>query len=142
MTQARNGHTVKLRITGKKTDGTVFAVSADSEPVEFTLGQGQVIPGIEAAAEGMAVGESKSVHVPAAQAYGLRRDDLIQAVPKDCLPQDVSLKVGQRLRIRQAGGETLLVSIIEIATDTVTLDGNHPLAGEDLTLEIEMMELI
>ena len=89
----------------------------------------------------MTVGESKSVHVPAARAYGLRRDDLIQAVPKDCLPENVSLKVGQRLRIRQAGSEALLVSILEIAGDTVTLDGNHPLAGEDLTLEIEMLAI-
>ena len=141
MTQARNGHAVKLRITGRKADGTVFAMSADSAPIEFVLGEGQVLPGIEAAAVGMAIGEQKTVQVSAGQAYGLRRDDLVQAVPKDCLPENLPLKVGQQLRIRQADGETLIASVTEVTEDTVTLDGNHPLAGQDLTFEIEMLEI-
>ena len=141
MKQAKDGNTVKIRITGRKADGTVFTMSADSAPIEFVLGEGQVLPGIEAAAVGMSVGQSKTVQVAAEHAYGLRRDDLVQSVPKSCLPENLPLKVGQRMRIGEAGGETLIATIIEVASEEVTLDGNHPLAGQDLTLEIEMVQI-
>ena len=142
MTQARNGNTVKLSVTGKLEDGTVFAASNESAPIEFTLGEGQVLPGIEEAAEGMAAGETKTVQVPAEQAYGARRDDLMQEIPREYLPEDLSPEVGQRLQIEQTNGDNVTASVIEVTQESITIDANHPLAGQDLTFDIEMLEIV
>ena len=142
MAQAKNGNTVKLHVTGKLEDGTVFATSADSTPIEFTLGQGQVLPGIEQAAEGMATGETKTIEVPCEQAYGPRRDDLTHRIPKDRLPGDLAFEVGQRLQIDQTNGDTITASVVEVTDETITIDANHPLAGQNLTFDIEMLEIV
>lgn len=142
MTQAQTGNTVKLHVTGKLEDGTVFATSADSKPIEFTLGEGQVLPGVEEAAEGMAVGESKTVKLQPEQAYGPRRDDLTQEIPRDKLPADMSPEVGQRLQIQQATGETVSASVAAITDEAITVDANHPLAGQDIILDLEMVEIL
>lgn len=142
MTQAQTGNTVKLHVTGKLEDGTVFATSADSKPIEFTLGEGQVLPGVEEAAEGMAVGESKMVKLQPEQAYGPRRDDLTQEIPRDKLPADMSPEVGQRLQIQQATGETVSASVAAITDEAITVDANHPLAGQDIILDLEMVEIL
>lgn len=142
MTQAQTGNTVKLHVTGKLEDGTVFATSADSKPIEFTLGEGQVLPGVEEAAEGMAVGESKTVKVQSEQAYGPRRDDLTQEIPLDKLPADMSPEVGQRLQIQQSTGETVSASVAAVTDESIIVDANHPLAGQDIVLDLEMVEIL
>ncbi len=141
MTQAKNGNKVKLHFTGKLDDGTVFATSVDSAPIEFTLGEGQVLPGIEEATEGMATGESKTVTIAAEQAYGPRRDDLKQEIPKDHLPDDLTPEVGQRLRIERIDGDPMVVSVAAVTDESITVDANHPLAGRDLTFDLEMVEV-
>ncbi|MBN1362046.1 MAG: peptidylprolyl isomerase [Sedimentisphaerales bacterium] len=141
MTQARTGNKVKLHFTGKLDDGTVFASSAESAPIEFTVGEGKVLPGLEEAVEGMAVGDAKTVTIPSEQAYGPRRDDLTQEIPRDRLPSDLSPEVGQRLRIEQTGGDTVLASVAAVTDETITIDANHPLAGQAITLELEMVEI-
>jgi peptidylprolyl isomerase len=142
MGQAKNGSKVKLHFTGKLDDGTVFATSTDSQPVEFTLGQNQVLPGLEEAVEGMATGESKTVKILSEQAYGQRREDLTQEIPKENLPADLAPEVGQRLRIDRPDGEPMIVSVAAVSDDAITIDGNHPLAGQDLTFDLEMIEIL
>jgi len=142
MGQAKNGNKVKLHFTGKLDDGTVFASSADSEPIEFTLGQHEILPGLEEAVEGMAIGESRTVKIPSEQAYGQRREDLTQEIPKEHLPADLAPEVGQQLRIDRPDGEPVVVSVAAVSDATITIDGNHPLAGQDLTFELEMVEIL
>jgi peptidylprolyl isomerase len=142
MAQAQNGNKVKLHFTGKLDDGTVFATSADSKPIEFTLGQGQVLPGLEEAVEGMATGESKTVKILSEQAYGPRRDDLMQEIPNEHLPADLTPEVGQQLRIERTDGDPMIVSIAAVSDSAITIDANHPLAGRDLTFDLEMLEIL
>ncbi len=142
MAHARTGNKVRLHFTGKLDDGTVFATSTDSEPIEFTLGQNQVLPGLEEAVEGMATGESKTVKIPSDQAYGPRRDDLTQEIPKEHLPADLRPQVGQRLQIDRRDGDSVIVSIAAVSDAAITVDANHPLAGKDLTFDLEMIEVL
>ncbi len=141
MTQAKKGDSVKISFKGKLSDGTVFADTAGGEPLEFTLGEGRIIPGLETAIEGMDQGQSKSVTIPAEQAYGPRRDELIEKVGKDQFPENLDPQVGQRFEIPQQKGNTMVVSVIDVSDDVVTLDGNHPLAGEELTFDVELVEV-
>ncbi|MAS36957.1 MAG: peptidylprolyl isomerase [Anaerolineaceae bacterium] len=141
MSQAKSGDNVKLHYTGTLNDGTVFDSSQGREPLEFTLGQNQVIPGFENAVVGMEPGESKTVNIPADQAYGPQRDDMILEVSPEEFPPDVNPKVGDRLQIRQSNGATFHVTVQEITDTSVKLDGNHPLAGQDLTFQIELVEI-
>jgi peptidylprolyl isomerase len=137
---AQTGDTVEVNYTGKLTDGTVFDSTSGGEPYEFTLGQGQVIPGFEQAVTGMKIGESKTVSIPADEAYGPRRDDLIVEVNRDELPPDIDPQVGMQLQTDHAGG-ILVVTITGVSETTVTVDANHPLAGQDLTFDIELVGL-
>ncbi len=141
MAQAKRGDSVKINFTGKLENGSVFANTADSEPLEFKLGEGRIIPGIENAVEGMNVGESKSVKVPPAQAYGQRREELVEKVGRDKFPKDIEPKVGQKFEIPQQQGQPMVVRVVDVSEQTVTLDGNHPLAGEDLTFDLELLEI-
>jgi FKBP-type peptidyl-prolyl cis-trans isomerase 2 len=134
--QAKTGDTVKVRYTGKLADGTVFDSSVGSEPYEFTLGQGQTISGFEQAVIGMKVGETKTVTIPVDEAYGPRRDDLIVEIGRDRLSQDINPEVGMQLTSGQG-----TVTIIEVSETTVKIDANHPLAGQDLTFDIELVEI-
>jgi FKBP-type peptidyl-prolyl cis-trans isomerase 2 len=139
--QAKTGDTVKVQYTGKFADGTVFDTSVGGEPLEFTLGQGKVIAGFEQAVIDMRVGESKTVAIPADQAYGQRNDDLIIEVGRDRLSPDIVPEVGMQLNTIQSDGSVLTVTIIEVSETTVKIDANHPLAGQDLTFDIELMEI-
>jgi FKBP-type peptidyl-prolyl cis-trans isomerase 2 len=141
MAQAKEGDRVKINFIGKLEDGSVFANTADSEPLEFKLGEGKIIPGIENAVEGMNVGESKTVNVNPEQAYGRRRDELIEEVSRDQFPQNVEPHVGQRFEVPQQAGQPMVVRVIGVSEQTITLDGNHPLAGRDLTFEVELLEI-
>ena len=138
---AKDGNTVKVHYTGKLDDGTIFDTSAEREPLEFTLGEGTLIPGFEEAVKGMQVGQSKVVNIPADQAYGQRRDELVMIIDQAQLPKDLEPEVGQRLQMQQVDGRTAVVIITEVAETTITVDANHPLAGKDLTFDLKLVEI-
>jgi peptidylprolyl isomerase len=137
----KDGKTVKVHYTGTLGDGTVFDTSVEREPLEFTMGEGKVIPGFEEAVKGMKVGQSKTVTIQANDAYGPRRDDLIIGIERTQLPANLNPEVGQRLQMQQANGRQSIVTVTDVSEETITLDTNHPLAGEDLTFELKLVEI-
>ncbi len=139
MAQARSGDHVRVHFTGRLDDGTVFATSAANEPLEFTLGNSEVLPQIENAVEGMDSGDTKTVYISSDEAFGPRREDLVQEIPKGSLPVGMDVEIGQQLWIDQPNDEPLLVSVADVSEETLTLDANHPLAGEDLTFDLELL---
>ena len=141
MTQAKVGDNVKVHYTGKLDDGTVFDSSVEREPLEFSLGSGNVIPGFEEAIIGMAPGESKTATIPVDQAYGPQREELVLKVEKEQIPSDLSVEIGQQLQISQNNGQVIPVVVTEVSDSQVTLDANHPLAGEQLTFDIKLVEV-
>ena len=142
MAQAKQGDTVIVHYTGKLENGTVFDTSRSRLPVQFTIGKGQVIAGIERAVIGMNTGESKTTKIPVDQAYGPRRQDMITTMERSMLPQDVNPEVGQRLELTQMNDQTILVTVIDITDTILTIDANHPLAGKELTFEIELVGIV
>jgi peptidylprolyl isomerase len=141
MAQAQPGDTVKVHYIGKLDDGTIFDSSAARDPLQFSIGEGRVIPGFEQAAIGMSPGDSKTVTIPAEQAYGSHRPELVMVVERQRMPADLSVEVGQQLEIRQSNGQVIPVIVTDVSESKVTLDANHPLAGQDLTFEIELVEV-
>jgi len=141
MAQAQLGNTVKVHYTGKLDDGTVFDSTASRDPLQFSLGNGNVIPGFEQAVLGMSPGDSKTTNIPADQAYGPHRPELVMVVEREQMPADLSVEVGQPLQIRQPNGQAIPVIVSQISDSKVTLDANHPLAGQDLTFDIEVVEV-
>lgn len=141
MAEAKNGDTVSIHYTGRLEDGTVFDTSEDKDPLEFTLGEGKVIPGFEKAVEGMEEGDTRTATIDSEDAYGERRDDLVLSVAKQQLPDDLDPEVGQRLQMQAGDGQTFQVVISDVESDSVEVDANHPLAGEDLTFDIELVEI-
>jgi FKBP-type peptidyl-prolyl cis-trans isomerase 2 len=142
MTQAKQGDIVNVHYTGKLTDGTVFDTSKNRHPLRFTIGKGQVIAGFEQAVAGMNTGESKTVVIPVDQAYGPRRDDMIVTMDRSTLPADLTPQIGQRLELTQTDDQTLLVTVTAVTDTTLTLDANHPLAGKDLTFDLELVGIV
>ena len=141
MNQVKSGDTVSVHYTGTLTDGTVFDSSRSRDPLVFTLGSGQVIPGFEEAVLGMQVGESRTATIPAAQAYGEHRDELMFEVDRDQLPQNISPEVGQQYQMSQPDGQVIVVTVQDVTPDLVTFDANHPLAGQDLTFSLELVSI-
>ena len=141
MAEAKNGDTVKVHYTGKLDDGTQFDSSMDRDPLEFTLGEQRLIQGFENAVIGMNVGDTKSVKVPVEEGYGPHRDDLVVIVDRGELPPDLDPTVGERLEMRQAD-KSFVVRVIDVTPENVTLDANHPLAGEALNFEIELVDIV
>ena len=139
MSKAKQGDTVKVHYTGKLKDGSVFDSSANREPLEFTLGGGNMIPGFEQAVLGMESGQTKVAEIPSDQAYGEKREDMIISVPRENVPGDISPEVGQQLAVQQEGGQQVPVTVTEVTEEKVVLDANHPLAGKDLVFEIEVL---
>ncbi|MEM8556921.1 MAG: FKBP-type peptidyl-prolyl cis-trans isomerase [Bacteroidota bacterium] len=142
MSTATNGQTVRIHYTGTLADGTQFDSSEGRTPLEFTLGSGQVIPGFDAAVAGMAVGATKTVVIPAAEAYGEPRPEMVIEVGHDQFPAGVVPEVGQELHLQTPEGQHVPVRVVEVGDDTVLLDANHPLAGEDLTFALELVEIV
>jgi peptidylprolyl isomerase len=140
--KARDGDTVQVNYTGKLADGTVFDSSIGRQPLEVILGKGQVIPGFEKAILGMQVGENKTVTIPAKDAYGPYRSELIFEVPKENLAAGVVPQVGQQLQGSKADGSTMVATITKISDKAVTVDANVPLAGKDLTFEIGLVKIL
>lgn len=141
-TQATNGDTVLFHYTGTLTDGTVFDSSSGRDPLQVTLGSGQVIRGVDDALVGMAPGEEKTVTVEPGEAYGPRRPELLHEVERAAIPPEVNLEVGSQLEGRDTGGQRLRLTVVDVADDKVTLDANHPLAGQDLTFDLQLVEIV
>jgi peptidylprolyl isomerase len=142
LSQATKTDTVKVHYTGTTDDGVVFDSSREREPLEFTMGQGQLIPGFENAVEGMKVGDSAKVRIPSEEAYGEVRDDMVVDINRSQIPPDINPEVGMVLQMQQPDGSPLNVTIREVNDDSVKLDANHPLAGQALTFDIELVEIV
>lgn len=142
MAQAKNGDTVRVHYRGTLKDGTEFDSSEGRAPLQFQVGSGQVIPGFEKQVEGMAVGETSTLTIPADEAYGPRDERQIQVVPRSALPADMELYIGSGLTATTPDGNQIQLTVIEMNDDSITVDGNHPLAGHDLTFEVELVEIV
>lgn len=142
MTQANTGDTVQIHYSGKLNDGTVFDTSDGKSPLEFKIGENTVIPHLEQSVIGMTIGEKATVEISAENAYGRHQPDAIQTVERSMIPREVDLTVGSQLQATTPDDQTLLLTVAAVDDTTVTLDGNHPLAGQDLTFDIELVEIV
>ena len=142
MQQAKSGDTVKVDYTGKLEDGTVFDTSTSRGPLEFMIGDGQIIPGFDSAVIGMNVGDKKTINIPSDQAYGQHLEDKILEVNQDQIPKHLNLEVGQQVQVPQKDGSKIFFVVTGVSETSVTLDGNHPLAGKDLTFDIQLVEIL
>jgi len=144
LSKVKDGDTVKVHYTGTLTEeGTVFDSSEDREPLEFTLGEGKLIPGFEKAVVGMEQGDETTVEIESGDAYGQRREDLELEVAKSDLPDNIDPEVGMQLQMQQQeDGQAIPVQITAVEDEFVKLDANHPLAGKDLTFDIELVEIV
>ncbi|WP_428651470.1 FKBP-type peptidyl-prolyl cis-trans isomerase [Roseibium sp.] len=138
MTEAKSGDTVRLHYKGTLDDGSVFDSSEGREPLEFTVGSGQIIPGLDRAIPGMKVGDEKTVRIDAEDAYGPHNPAAKQAVPRTHIPETVPLSIGLQLQAQTENGQMMTVTVVEISDEEVILDANHPLAGKALTFEIQL----
>ena len=141
MTQAKNGDTVKVHYTGKLDNGTVFDSSADREPLEFTIGEGQLIADFEQAVIDMNPGESKTIKIPCDNAYGPHREEMLMVVDRSQFPEGLEPRIDQKLQVRDPNGGDSVVTVVDVTEANVTLDANHTLAGKDLTFEIQLSEI-
>lgn len=141
MQQVKSGDTVKVHYHGRLTDGTTFDSSSGREPLEFQVGSGQVIKGFDDGVSGMEVGEKKTIQIPVDDAYGQKEESMIVEFPRSNFPPELSPEVGMSLNMTNGSGQVIPVTIVEIKDDTVTLDANHPLAGQDLIFDIELVEI-
>jgi peptidylprolyl isomerase len=139
MQEAKNGSTVTVHYTGRLASGAVFDTSTEGEPLRFTLGEGNIIPGFERAVLGMKPGESATVTLEGPEAYGPHRPELVMKVERDRLPSDAAPEVGDRLEAQDGDGRRVPLIVVEVGEETVTVDANHPLAGQALTFEIEVV---
>jgi peptidylprolyl isomerase len=142
MDQVRDGDTVKIHYTGRLDDGTEFDTSRDDEPLEFTVGKQEVIPGMDRAVIGMAPGDSKTITIAAGEAYGSYHDEMVLVVERTEFPEEMEIEVDQQLSVMIEEDRSVIVTVTEVNDSTVTLDANHPLAGEDLTFDIELVEIV
>lgn len=141
MTQAKAGDTVAMHYTGTLADGSEFDTSRGREPMEFKLGSGQIIPGLDRGMTGMAVGETRTVTVAPEDGYGAHDPDRVQAVPRAQIPADIPTDPGTMLQMQTPEGQTLPVTVVKADADSVTLDANHPLAGQVLNFDVELVEI-
>ena len=142
MQEAKKGDKVKVHYHGKLTNGETFDSSAGREPLEFEVGSGSVIKGFDEGVSGMKVGEKKTINIPVDEAYGERSEDMLIEFPKDRFPKDMEIKEGMQLMMSNGTGQNIPVIVTEVKDDGVILDANHPLAGEDLIFDIELVEIV
>jgi peptidylprolyl isomerase len=142
LSQAKEGDTVKIHYTGTLDDGSQFDSSAGRDPMEFVLGAGQVIPGFEKAVQGMNIGEKKSINIAPEEAYGSHHSELVLEVPRSNLPDDVEPVEGMALQAQDQSGKTINLTVKAVKAETITVDGNHPFAGEVLNFDIELVEIL
>ena len=141
MATAKQGDTVHIHYSGSLEDGTVFDSSTGRDPLSFTIGSGQVIPGFEEAVIGMAIDEKKNVTIPVDKAYGPRNEELVMTVPKEQVPPDLNPEVGQKLQMQGPDNTPVVVEVTEVAEEHIKLDANPPLAGKDLIFDLELVEI-
>ncbi|MFD2697121.1 peptidylprolyl isomerase [Mesonia sediminis] len=141
MSQVKQNDTVKVHYTGKLEDGQIFDSSLEREPIEFTLGQGQIIPGFENGLIDMKVNEKKTINIAHTEAYGEVREELFQEVPKNQLPQEIEPKVGMGLVSKNPDGTERQLRVAEVKDESIIVDANHPLAGKNLVFDVEVMEI-
>jgi peptidylprolyl isomerase len=141
MAEVKSGDTVKVHYHGKLNDGTTFDSSEGREPLEFEVGSGSVIAGFDNGVTGMKVGDKKTINIPVDEAYGQLQDDLLMEFPLDRFPADMKPEVGMELNMSNGAGQDFPVIITEVRDTSVVLDANHPLAGEDLTFDLELVEI-
>lgn len=141
MTEIKSGDTVRIHYKGTLDDGSVFDSSEGRDPLEFTVGSGMVIVGLDKALPGMSVGEKKSVLAVADEAYGPHNPEAKQDIPRDNVPPEIPLEVGLQLQMQSPSGQVVPVVVAAVSEETVTLDANHPLAGKDLTFDIEIVSI-
>ena len=140
--EVKKGDSVKVNYKGTLADGTVFDSSEGKEPLEFVIGSGQVIQGFDEAMIGMNIGDSKVVEIPVEKAYGERKDEMMMVVPVEQVPSDLTAEVGMKLEMGGMNGELVRVVVVNVDEKDVTLDANPPLAGEELTFSIELVDCI
>ena len=132
---------VKVHYKGMLDNGEIFDTSEGREPLEFTLGKRQVIPGFDKGIQGMKVNESKTIKIPASEAYGEVKEELIQEVPNSALPTDIKPEIGLRLTYDSGDGQKIPLVVTEVRDETIIVDANHPLAGKNLTFEVKLMDI-
>ncbi|MDV2964434.1 peptidylprolyl isomerase [Nitratireductor aquimarinus] len=142
MSQVKSGDVVRIHYTGKLADGTQFDSSAGREPLEFKVGSGQIIPGLDRQIQGMKQGESGTLTIPAAEAYGARDENQVQVVPRTALPPEMEVQVGSNLQATTPDGNQISLTVVGVSDAEITVDANHPLAGHDLVFEIEIVEVV
>ena len=141
MQQAKSGDTVKVHYSGRLTDGTTFDSSTGRDPLEFKVGNGDVIKGFDDGVTGMAVGDKKTVHIPADEAYGQKEEERVIQFPRANFPPDMEPEVGMQLNMTNGTGQVIPVVVTDVDKENVTLDANHPLAGQDLIFDIELVDI-
>lgn len=142
MSKPQNGNTVKIHYTGRLADGTEFDSSKGREPLSFTIGGHQVIPGFENAVLGLEPGESVTVTIPPAEGYGESKEEMIAVIPSAQFPENIPIEVGTQFQIPMPDGRMIVAEITDIEGDNVTVDANHRLAGKDLIFDIELVEIV
>ena len=150
MAQAKAGDRVRVHYTGRLDDGSIFdssecaddACGHDHGPLEFTLGAGEVIPGFDAGVMGLAIGETRTIHIPVEQAYGERSEEVVAVVPRSDLPPEMKPEVGLQLEVSQQDGQVFSVVITDVNDETITIDANHPLAGRALNFDLKLVEIL
>ena len=142
MSEVKTGDTVQVHYTGRLESGEQFDSSRERDPLQFTLGNGELIPGFENAVIGMNLGDVKTIQIPSQEAYGPYMENMKITVDKAKLPEDMELKIGMNLMLRGSDERKLNVRVIDIAENTVTMDANHPLAGKDLMFDIELVKIL
>ena len=139
--QAKKGDKVKVHYHGRLNDGTTFDSSQDRQPLEFEVGSGMVIKGFDEGVTGMAIGDKKTISIPAEDAYGHRQEEMVIEFPRSNFPPDIDPEVGMTLNMHSENGQELPVTITDVNEEAITLDANHPLAGKDLIFDIELVDL-
>lgn len=142
MQKVINGDKVRVHYTGKLTDGEQFDSSVGKEPLEFTVGAGQMIKGFDDAMPGMVAGEKKTINILPEDAYGHMREDAIIEFPRDKVPADMQLEKGMQLQLTDQEGNPMPVVVTHVKDDVIVLDANHMLAGKELQFDIELMEIV
>jgi peptidylprolyl isomerase len=142
MSQVKDGDRIKVHYTAKTEDGNVFETTENRPPLDFTVGDGQVMPAIEKGVAGMNLGETKTITLQPEEAFGPRHEELVIEVEKEVFPPDIMPEIGLKLQIKQPEGEPMVVMITDLDENNITLDANHPLAGSRVILDIELVEIV
>lgn len=142
MVHAKGGDTVNIHYTGRLDDGSVFKTSRGDKPLKFKIGKSRLIPAFQETVVGMKPGELRTVKIVASEAYGPRREEMVVAVARNKFPENIKPYVGLELDVHQQNGEIFAAKVVDVSEGSVTLDANHPLAGKDLTFDIQLVEII